>query len=226
MTTAWRAGWRPGPGSPRPSGGPSAPPGTVPSPRWHVQAERVRRRSDGRCAMPVAGVLDLLRGSADGQLRRSGHRRVLAGSRPRTIGPREWLRRFDGTPAWRSRGRDAPGDGMPSRSRRRRTSSRTRQNRRRPRSRWQGDTLHLCPRILPDAHSVTIRAAGPHRAVRRQLGTSQIRGAVLTSHPCPTHVAAAQNWHMAVRLWPIDKPASRAESAIYDRCDRRCGHAL
>lgn len=37
--------------------------------------------------MPVVGMLDLLRGSADGQLRRSGHRRVLAGSRPRTMGP-------------------------------------------------------------------------------------------------------------------------------------------
>lgn len=41
------------------------------SPRWHVQEERVRRHSDGRCAMPVAEVLDLLRGSADGQLRRA-----------------------------------------------------------------------------------------------------------------------------------------------------------
>jgi hypothetical protein len=47
------------------------------------------------------------------------------------------------------------------------------------------------PRTLPDAHPVTTRVAGLHRAVRRRLDTGRTRGTLLTS-PCSTHVADAR----------------------------------
>jgi hypothetical protein len=45
-----------------------------------------------------------------------------------------------------------------------------------------------CPMHTP----VTTQAAGPHRAVRRQLDTGRTPGALLTSPPCSPHIADAR----------------------------------
>ena len=67
------------------------------SPRWHVRAERIRR-GDGRCAMAVAGGLDLHRGQLtfdyiDLGTGESWRGRISPADRESLRG---WLRRFDG----------------------------------------------------------------------------------------------------------------------------------
>ena len=70
------------------------------------------------------------------------------------------------------------------------------------------------PRTPPDAHPGDHAGSRPASAVRRQLDTGQHAArcspAPLLHPTSPTPELA----HMAVRLWPIDRPASRADSAI------------
>lgn len=174
--------------------------------------------------MAVAGELDLHRASwhsATSIWTRASP--DTAGSRPRTRRARgNGCAQVNGTPGVAFAGRDAPGDGTPSRSRSGQTSLRTRQNRQRPRSRGQGGTLHVCPRTLPDAHSVTTQAAGLHRAVHRRQAPAQTRSTVLTSHPCYTHLVAAQNW----RIWPFAFGQSIGRPAAPSRRLARCEFML
>jgi len=89
-------------------------------------------------------------------------------------------------------------------------------NGRRPRTGGHGDLLHCSPHTLPDAHPVTTRAAGMHRAVRRQLDTGENTARCLTSHPLLHPRRRRQNW----RIWPfafsqsIGQPAAPSRRSI------------
>src|SRR5439155_8921544 len=87
-------------------------------------------------------------------------------------------------------------------------------NWRRPRTGGHGDMLHRCPHTLPDAHPVTTRAAGLDRAIRRQLDTGKHAARCSPATLAPPTSPTPELAHMAVRLWPIDRPASHAESAL------------
>jgi len=66
---------------------------------------------------------------------------------------------------------------------------------------------------LPDAHPVTTQAAGLHRAIRRQLDTGKHAARCSPATLAPPTSPTPELAHMAVRLWPIDRPAIHAESA-------------
>ena len=66
---------------------------------------------------------------------------------------------------------------------------------------------------LPNAHPVTTQAAGLHRAIRRQLDTGKHAARCSPATLAPPTSPTPELAHMAVRLWPIDRPASHAESA-------------
>src|SRR6185437_2340305 len=94
-----RASWRPGPGSPPRCAAATAPSGTGTSPRWYVRAEWFRC-VDRRCAMAVAGGLDLHRGQltfdyVDTGTGESWRGRICPADRESLRG---WLRRFHGVP--------------------------------------------------------------------------------------------------------------------------------
>ena len=97
---------------------------------------------------------------------------------------------------------------------------------RRPRTGGQGDMLHRCPRTLPDAHpgdhAGRRPAPGSTPSARHRAGHAARRSpAPLAPPTSPTPESA----HMAVRPWPIGRPAASSRRFVSEsRCFLR--HAL